>query len=548
MKRLRGFGALLAAVFLFGCGGGEGNLLPTTTATTVNMTKFKALHLGAAAGSQVSFKLSGSNSSEDAYTGSDTLVYVGATTFEGHNVTESQEIFSLTKTSTDITSIITNTMYFLESGQLYKQIDSTGLIGIPTSQTALPDIVHVGDSGNLNVISNSDGTIDTSTWKFEADVNNNYKITISTVNTDPNNFNNVVYSEDDCYHLDNSGNIIEYSLIANNYIYSGVNYNNSEVPSKITTIMSGDIDPTIIATTWLPTGYISGGKINVLAIDASNSQTIFAGTPGGVFRTTNGGGAWMPVLSNNIINVLAIDPKNSQAIYAGTVAGGVFKSTNGGDSWSQVNTGLTNMNIESLVIDPINNQTIYIGTGVGAGYTGENGGVFKSINGGDSWSSVGGLTNVQIPSLAIDPTNSQTIYAGPEDSGFKSTDGGNSWRTMDSGLPHIRISALVIDPANPKTIFAVNQEGLFKSTNGGNLWTEVPGLFASSLAIDPNDTQTIYAGVYAQGIFKSTNGGGSWGGVNSGLDSRVNFVAIDPTNSQIIYVGTDGGVFKTLPR
>ena len=86
------------------------------------------------------------------------------------------------------------------------------------------------------------------------------------------------------------------------------------------------------------------GGIYALAIDPATPTTLYAGTGGGVFKSTNGGGNWSAVntgLTNTNVYALAIDPATPTTLYAGTHDGGVFKSTNGGGNWSAVNTGLT---------------------------------------------------------------------------------------------------------------------------------------------------------------------------------------------------------------
>ena len=152
---------------------------------------------------------------------------------------------------------------------------------------------------------------------------------------------------------------------------------------------------------------------------------------------------------------LAIDPTNTQVIYAGT-NGGVFKSTNGGSTWSEINNGLTNTDVRSLAIDPTSTQVIYAGTYGGV--------VFKSTNGGESWESKSlGLANTSVLSLAIDPTSTQTIYAGTWDGGvFKSTNGGSSWSAMNNGLTGT-VDSLAIDPTNTQTIYAVRGSSVFKT-------------------------------------------------------------------------------------
>jgi hypothetical protein len=103
------------------------------------------------------------------------------------------------------------------------------------------------------------------------------------------------------------------------------------------------------------------------------------------------------------ITALAIDPQNPTTVYAGTSnGGGVFKSSNGGASWSAVNTGLTAWRVQALAIDPQSPTTVYVAN---------DDGVFKSINGGASWSATG-LTNPYIYSIAIDPQSPATVYAG----------------------------------------------------------------------------------------------------------------------------------------
>src|SRR6266851_1805620 len=119
---------------------------------------------------------------------------------------------------------------------------------------------------------------------------------------------------------------------------------------------------------------------------------------------------------------LAIDPLTPTTIYAGTYLGGVFKSANGGASWSASNTGLTNTNVRALAIDPLTPTTIYAGTYLG-------GGVFKSANGGASWSASMTNTTYVVQMLAIDPRTPTTIYAAADSFGgvFKSANGGATW-------------------------------------------------------------------------------------------------------------------------
>jgi photosystem II stability/assembly factor-like uncharacterized protein len=137
------------------------------------------------------------------------------------------------------------------------------------------------------------------------------------------------------------------------------------------------------------------------------------------------------------IEALAINPQTPEILYAGTWGGGVFKSTNGGTSWTAMNTGLTTTNVYALAINPQTPDILYAGT---------DDGVFKSTDGGTSWTQVGmwrtGFTRPFAYALAINPQTPDTLYAGTNggaDGGvFKSTNGGTSWTAVNTGpLPSI---------------------------------------------------------------------------------------------------------------
>ena len=111
--------------------------------------------------------------------------------------------------------------------------------------------------------------------------------------------------------------------------------------------------------------------------------------------------------------------------------------------------------------------------------------------------------------LAIDPSNTSIIYAMTQNAGiYKSTNGGNSWIRILTGVTCSLGYTLAIDPVNPSTLYAGADCAVFKSTNGGVNW--VPTLVTSyglALAIDPTDPGIIYAGTWGFGIYKSTDGG-----------------------------------------
>jgi YVTN family beta-propeller protein len=285
----------------------------------------------------------------------------------------------------------------------------------------------------------------------------------------------------------------------------------------------------------------AGGSIFTLAIDPATPTTLYAGSSGGVFKSTNGGGNWVNTgLTATYISSLAINLVTPTILYAGT-GSGVFTSTNGGETWGAVNTSMTSF--RSLVIDSVTPTILYGGIYIS--------GVFKSIDGGVTWFPVNtGLSNRDVLTLAIDPKTPTTLYAGIEGGGVvKSTNGGESW--YQAGLGSSNVQTLAIDPVTPTTLYAgPNSSGVYKSTDGGETWSAVntglttPNVFA--LAIDPKTPTILYAGTYGGGVFQSTDGGENWSAVNTGLINLiVRALAINPATPTTLYAGTNGGgVFR----
>jgi Calx-beta domain-containing protein/beta-propeller repeat-containing protein/carboxypeptidase family protein len=281
-------------------------------------------------------------------------------------------------------------------------------------------------------------------------------------------------------------------------------------------------------------------NITSLAIDPQMPSTIYAGIDRGtgVYKSADGGNTWNPLntgLSGALIAALAIDPIAPSTIYAATntPTSGVIKSSNGGTSWVAVNNGPSSTGlIYSLAIDPVSPSTLYLGA---------NGGLFKTTDGGSSWSRLNAFNSTAF-TIAIDPTTPATVYTG---SGIllKSTNGGASWNNSGTGLPNTTTRTIAIDPVNPATVFAGTLAGIFKSTNGGGNWTSAnSGLgnaSIASLAINPVTPAIVYAGSSSGKIFKTLDGGSNWNSTYSTIPSNsVNTLAIDPVTLSTIYAGT----------
>ena len=283
------------------------------------------------------------------------------------------------------------------------------------------------------------------------------------------------------------------------------------------------------------------------------------------------------------IRCITVDPQDPSTIYVGisngaiafdpgayvpAVGAGIVKSIDAGMSWSPINFGLDDLNVVAIVVDPQTSSTVYAAT--------DGGGVFKSINGGLAWAprSNGLPDEGEVYALAMDPLTPLTLYAGMEHDGvFKSTDGGASWTAAVTGLDvnsqTLETWALAVDPQTPTTLYAGTRGGVFKSTNAAGSWAPTGGMnwvnyvdgspqashWVYALAIDPVNSQTVYAGVLdAGGVFRSDNGGTTWSNATAGIDylagySYITSLTIDPNDPNTLYAGTqDRGVFKTTDR
>ena len=297
------------------------------------------------------------------------------------------------------------------------------------------------------------------------------------------------------------------------------------------------------------TGLNSDPRMVVVAPNAPN--TLYVGTFIGPFRSTDGGATWTKTGTTGLSQVtpfaLAVDPTNSSTVY-GSFSGGLFKSTNGGDNWTPVSVPLGNGGVVCIVFDAVTPSTIYLGA---------NSGVFRSIDGGANWTPLNNFTPTVpgIRALAIDPTNTSTIYVGTFSHGlFKTTNGGSSWSPMNTGMGGLdvsSVSAIAIDPSNTAIVYTGHgSSGFFgsinKTINGGTSWTQltngVPTREVTAIIVDRNNPLTIYASEKeGGGVIKTTNGGTSWTNASQGLWNGTVFgMATDPANSAILYAATVG--------
>jgi photosystem II stability/assembly factor-like uncharacterized protein len=296
---------------------------------------------------------------------------------------------------------------------------------------------------------------------------------------------------------------------------------------------------------------ITGVDIDSVAVDPNNDQNVYAATGSGIEISTDGGttwGSWANSVSGT--QKLVIDASDSNHMFALT-SGGMSETSDGGVSWNPVATGLPatslgTVEVTDLVIDPVTPAKVYLGS---SGF-----GTYKSTDSGVTWNlSDDGLTALEFTAMTSDGRGN--LYLGTGSSGvLKSGDKGATWSFVNSGLSTdpggVLIGSLVPDASAATTLYAISSSttAIFKTTDGGTRWTELElGGFAA--AVDPENDQTIYYGngAAAGGMAKSIDGGSTWSVVSTGLGSNlVTAVAVDPANSNIVFAGTEnGGLFVT---
>ena len=284
-----------------------------------------------------------------------------------------------------------------------------------------------------------------------------------------------------------------------------------------------------------------GSDVGSVTIDSLHPNTVFIGTAtGGLFKTTDNGNSWNNVSpTSKQITALIVDSQNDLNVYVSVKGDGIYKSTDGGNTWSLVTVGLSDNQITSLAIDPTNPMVLYAG---GNNY------IFRTQSGGLTWSALTATSNV-VTSIAVDKNNHSTIVAGTMGGVCKSTDGGNTWLWMNNSLGNTKVHSLLASSSSSSILYAATEGGLYKSLTGGSSWTlnYAPPYQTTinTITANPSNSSELYLGCNGDGIFHTTTSGASWQTINTGL-FNMNIWKIAAVNQNILFAGTEvGGVFKS---
>jgi hypothetical protein len=225
----------------------------------------------------------------------------------------------------------------------------------------------------------------------------------------------------------------------------------------------------------------------------SSPNTLYGGRDK-VYKSVNGGNSWLPMNGNNVLDsnavlALEVSTTNANLVYAATAPVivpqvGLFKTINGGASWTNVTAGIPNRYIMDIEIDPVDNQKVYtVLSGFGTPH------LFRTTDGGQSWSAFGsGLPDVPANTITIDPLNTSIIYLGNDIGIYVSIDGGLNWQEFNDGLTDASfVMDISISPSNRKLRLATHGKGVYERAMLPVTITSLnPVATLTALTIDPN--------------------------------------------------------------
>jgi photosystem II stability/assembly factor-like uncharacterized protein len=292
-------------------------------------------------------------------------------------------------------------------------------------------------------------------------------------------------------------------------------------------------------------------------------------------------------MSGRISAIAAVWEGQRLTVYLGSASGGVWKSVNGGTTYKPVFDKQSVQSIGAVTIDPKNPKVIWVGSGESwtRNSVSFGDGVYKSVDGGETWTNMGLRESERISKVIVDPTSTNTVYVcapgklwsdSNERGLYKTTDGGTTWTKILKGAnASTGCSMISMDSKDSKTIYAgmwdfrrkgwtfrsgggdekaFSGSGLFKSTDGGTTWTELDQKSANGLpakpwgrvavTVAPSKPNVVYAFIEAvipkNGLYRSDDGGKTW----TALDRSQNMIwrpfyfanlIVDPKDENKVY-------------
>ena len=332
---------------------------------------------------------------------------------------------------------------------------------------------------------------------------------------------------------------------------------------------------------------LMSGRITDLELHPTNNRIIFAGTAGGgVWKSNDGGATFNPIFDDycQSIGVVTLDPKKpDQVVWVGTgetwtrnstsLGDGLYKSTDGGNNWKKIGFEKSDR-ISSIVINPNNTDEMYVGVLGALWGDSEERGVYKSTDGGTTWNKILYIDQKTGASdVVMDPNDPNTLYTsmwefrrtawsfnsgGNNSALYKSTDAGKTWNKIHNGFPAGKLGriAVAVAPSNPQILYSVletekaEDKGLYRSDDGGGSWKHlnsdfelvVRPFYFSRIVVDPKNPDVVVKAGLSGSI--SRDGGKTFKNLGN-MHSDIHDIAFDINDSDRMYAGTDGGVYRS---
>lgn len=332
---------------------------------------------------------------------------------------------------------------------------------------------------------------------------------------------------------------------------------------------------------------LMSGRINDLEAHPTNPRIIYAGTAGGgVWKSNDAGTTFNPIFDDycQSIGAVAVDPNDpDNVIYVGTgetwprnsvsIGDGLYKSVDGGSNWKKIGFEKSER-IANIIVNPNNSNEIYVGV-LGALWSdSDERGVYKSTDGGATWSKMLYIDqSTGCADLTIDPNNPEILYAsmwefrrtgwsfnsgGDNSALYKSTDGGETWNKIHNGFPEGKLGrlAIAVAPSNSNVLYTVIEaeedlkKGLYRSDDAGESWEQLNNDFGitvrpfyfSRIVVDPKNEDVVVKGGLSGSI--SRDGGKTFRNLGN-MHSDIHDITFDINDSDRMYVGTDGGIYRS---
>lgn len=417
--------------------------------------------------------------------------------------------------------------------------------GIFDREAANSDLLH-GVPGGVGILKSTDGG---KTWRILNQSNGLTNLYIGSLFMNPANPDILLAGAGLIGHPDPGGVFL--STDGGEHWQRDV-FNGHGIQTPITSVEFAASDPRI--------AYACGSEMFFRSEDGGATWRLIADRRGGTYGP--------PGITVGFPIDLQVDPRNPYRVFINNYGGGNFFSEDGGATWTNASKGYTGATVNGIAVSPSDRKHVY---SIG------NSGIFRSEDAGENWQGLDyGLGISASESVAVSPDSAERVLISDQNLGmiWLSIDRGRRWKTafkhpgfVTSPNNRHGFKSMVFAPSNPNIVYAgircesiiagniinIPSFGIYKSLDGGETWQEAndsvsAGKNVNVVAVYSKDPGIVYAGTIQHGVLRTRDGGSSWVITSQGLPvADVRALAIDPTDSRILYVSLEnGGLYKSM--